>query len=123
MEAGIHPTRSVRSILVLAALGLSTLVADKISMAAAPTAGTSTAGYAGVAAPILVDRWGIEHLWSSDLSTFPSGQTKAFALVFLDVNCPIVTRMTPVLNELHEHYRKAGVQFLGIYSNDGLTRT
>jgi len=91
---------------------------------ASPTKGaTPEAGTAGVAAPILVDRWGVEHLWSADLSTLPAGETKAFALVFLDVNCPIVTRLGPVLNELHEKYRRAGVQFLGIYSNEGLTRT
>jgi hypothetical protein len=97
-------------------LGLAPLSAGS-SIAATPEAGN-----AGLAAPILVDRWGIEHVWSTDLTSLPEGATKAFALVFLDVNCPIVTRMTPVLNELHEQYRKAGVQFLGIYSNDGLTR-
>jgi hypothetical protein len=92
------------------------------AQAGTPVAGTQVAGKAGFPAPILVDRWGVEHVWSTDLSTFPAGETKAFALVFLDVNCPIVTRMGSVLNDLHERYRRAGVQFLGIYSNEGLTR-
>jgi hypothetical protein len=74
------------------------------------------------ATPVLVDRWGVEHLWSTDLTTFVDGPTRGLAVVFLDVNCPIVTRMAPKLNELNERYQKERIQFVGVYSNAGLTR-
>lgn len=77
---------------------------------------------AAVEEPVLVDRWGIEHLWSPELTTTPEGKSRAVVVVFLDVNCPIVTRQAPTLRNLHERYYSSGVQLLGIYSNDGLTR-
>jgi hypothetical protein len=105
-------------------LGLSifvTGVVGAVTHAATPSATSPGVVPASLQSPVLVDRWGVEHVWSSDLSTFPDG-ARAFAVIFLDVNCPIVTRLSPELNNLDEQYRRQGVQFLGIYSNEGLTR-
>lgn len=85
-------------------------------------AGGAVSADDGQSTPVLVDRWGVEHLWTSDLTTLADGPTRGFAVVFLDVNCPIVTRMAPVLNALDEKYRAERIQFVGIYSNASLTR-
>lgn len=71
---------------------------------------------------VLVDQWGIEHDWSAELTVFPERKARAYAIVFLDKSCPIVTRLSPTLNELQSRYAADRVQFLGIYSNEGTTR-
>jgi hypothetical protein len=75
-----------------------------------------------LAEPVLVDRWGIEHAWSVDLSTLPNQQTRGFAVVFLDTKCPIVTRIAPRLNELADKYLEQKIQFIGVYPNESVTR-
>ena len=75
-----------------------------------------------LAPPILVDRWGVEHDWSVELNDLAEGKPRAFAIVFLDTNCPIVTRLAPSLVALSTEFRPLGVQTIGIYSNDGVTR-
>jgi len=93
-----------------------------LCLAAACCFGGSAARADEPSTPVLVDRWGVEHLWSTDLTTFVDAPTRGFAVVFLDVNCPIVTRMAPTLNEMNGRYQKDRIQFIGVYSNAGLTR-
>lgn len=110
-------SKSIRGLLfVLVALGAW-------SKAISPVAAATTEAVTSAASePLLVDRWGVEHLWSKDLNTLPGGEARAFVLVFLDVNCPIVTRQGPTLGLLYDRFVSHDVQFLGIYSNDGITR-
>ncbi|MCE9605401.1 MAG: redoxin domain-containing protein [Planctomycetia bacterium] len=105
-------------------LRFSMLFAICLASCAAFFARCATAAETGsaYATPVLVDRWGVEHLWSTDLTSLPDGPARGYAVVFLDVNCPIVTRMAPVLNELSGRYLAERVQFIGVYSNAGLTR-
>ncbi len=72
--------------------------------------------------PVLVDRWGIEHGWSADLTTIGGGRVRGFVVVFLDTKCPLVTRIAPRLNALADKYLEQEVQFLGVYPNEGVTR-
>ncbi|MBL9080514.1 MAG: redoxin family protein [Planctomycetales bacterium] len=100
------------------------LTLQALAYGATPESPTADAAATAALAepPVLVDRWGVEHLWSAELNTLPDGKARAFVVVFLDVNCPIVTRQAPTLRALHDRYYSQGIQFLGVYSNAGLAR-
>ena len=104
------------------AIGLIVPSMTGAAIAAESTSTPTLAAETAIPAPVLVDRWGIEHGWSVDLTTFGEGHAKAYAVVFLDTHCPVVTRLAPTLNALQEKYLDAKVQVVGVYSNNGTTR-
>ena len=105
---------------LLTALSLATQATAATPASSTPSSAQSLTSSAPE--PVLVDRWGVEHLWSTELTTFPEGRARAFVVLFLDINCPIVTRQGPTMRELAKRYQESRVQFLGVYSNAGLAR-
>ncbi len=49
------------------------------------------------------------------------GESKGYALVFLNTSCPIATRYLPRLQELHQKYAEQGVQFVAVYNSQDET--
>jgi len=96
------------------------LVAGAITLLSLAT--FAVAGETKEDAPVLVDRWGIEHEFASHLTEFAEGKADAYVVVFLSAKCPIVTRIAPTLNELTRRYASRRVQFMGVYSMEGVTR-
>ena len=56
-----------------------------------------------------------------DLGEFVGKNSRGIVLVFLGTECPVARQYLPRLKELHAEYRSQGVQFLGIYSDVGVT--
>jgi thiol-disulfide isomerase/thioredoxin len=44
------------------------------------------------------------------------GESRGYALVFLNTTCPVAQHYLPRLQELHERYADQGIQFVGIYN-------
>ncbi|MCI0358416.1 MAG: redoxin domain-containing protein [Planctomycetaceae bacterium] len=56
-----------------------------------------------------------------DLSQFVGDDTRAIVLAFLGTECPVARQYLPRLAQMHADLGKQGVQFLGIYSNTGVS--
>ena len=56
-----------------------------------------------------------------DLRELLGKQGRGLAVVFLGTECPVARQYLPKLNELSREYRAQGVQFVGIYSDAGVT--
>jgi peroxiredoxin len=82
-------------------------------------AGTATAAEQIVLPKKLSERPQLKTIYSSvhQLTDFVQKDTKAVACIFMGTVCPVAQQYAPRLAELHEEYKKQGVQFLAIYSN------
>ncbi|MEX2114642.1 MAG: redoxin domain-containing protein [Pirellulales bacterium] len=49
------------------------------------------------------------------------GESKGYALVFLNTSCPIAKRYLPRLQELHQKYAAQGIQFVAVYNSQDET--
>lgn len=57
---------------------------------------------------------------SHQISAFQQPKTRAICLVFVTTSCPVAQRYLPRLRDLHETFRKQGVQILAIYCGSGI---
>ena len=55
------------------------------------------------------------------VSDFVGADSRGVVLIFLGTECPVARQYLPRLKELHAEYRTQGVQFVGIYSDVGVT--
>src|SRR5262245_7356721 len=56
-----------------------------------------------------------------DLSQFTRADTRVIVLAFLGTECPVARQYLPRLAQMHADFQNKGVQFLGIYSNAGVS--
>ncbi len=95
-----------------------------IVLAAATLVAGSPAVFTHNAAANTPDKIGVEakdlsfkDIRSLNRSLSDLGEAKAYALVFLNTDCPIAQRYLPRLEEMNKKYAAAGVQFVAVYNS------
>jgi hypothetical protein len=68
---------------------------------------------------VLVDIWGNRKIAAEYAADVGGRPNRAVVFIFLGTECPVARVSCPTLKEMEPRFRERGVQFVGVFSNEG----